>query len=416
MNFISTFEELNKLYESVELETEIAEEPITEAAEEEVVEIVEETEEAAEEAAEEPVESEPKQVVLECSNCGALVIKDEAEAEVDEETDLANIEEKCKFCDEANGFNIIGTFAPYDAESAELEEGIFDIFKKKGPQKNNKSANNIGTTTGLSKPDDMGNAWLVAAIDIYKNTVEFVDTSTVKPRKDQAKNWALTLAENDRKNGKKQYIYCPFEVLQLSSMLNMPYQDILSHGGRLQPSKPVKLSEKDMEILKPEIDSIYQIYNKASGAKKSTNSDAGKIQKSWEAPKFSGRKNRKVEEGIFDIFKSKKEKEIEAQMAADMEEKNQAEKRAADEAYLKKNYYVVLKGDGRSPHFEYASDLLTRDPAEAARARRKLEITASSDGSVYWDCNVNLAEVKTGKLPDGWKDIVASNLDNSQSK
>lgn len=106
---------------------------ITESLEEAVDapedETVETTEEPAEEAA---VEVEARQVILECSNCGGLVIKDEADVIVDEESDLANVEDACQYCEEAVGYKIVGVVAPYEVaveevvEDAELEEGIFN--------------------------------------------------------------------------------------------------------------------------------------------------------------------------------------------------------------------------------------------------------------------------------------------------
>jgi hypothetical protein len=135
MNFISTFEELNKLYEEKELakeevpaeaEQEVAvescngsEKPLTEAADEDVVE----DEEAPVEEApvEEPVEDkeEPRQVILQCDKCGALVIKDEADVVVDEKTDLVNVEDECAFCEEAEGYKIMGVVAPYEVDEDE---------------------------------------------------------------------------------------------------------------------------------------------------------------------------------------------------------------------------------------------------------------------------------------------------------
>jgi hypothetical protein len=73
---------------------------------------------------EEPVaEDEPRQVICECDKCGALVIRDEADIVVDEKTDLVNVEEECKFCEEAKGFKIVGVMVPYEvAEVAEVAE------------------------------------------------------------------------------------------------------------------------------------------------------------------------------------------------------------------------------------------------------------------------------------------------------
>jgi hypothetical protein len=97
-------------------------ESITEAAEDEIVEDEIPVEEVP---VEEPaVEEEPRRLIIECDKCGALVIKDEADIVVDEETDLVNVEEECQFCEEAKGYKIIGVVAPYEA--AEAEEPIED--------------------------------------------------------------------------------------------------------------------------------------------------------------------------------------------------------------------------------------------------------------------------------------------------
>jgi hypothetical protein len=84
---------------------------------------------------------EPKQLILECSKCGALVIKDESDIELDEEADLVNVNDECAFCEEAAGYTIVGAVAPYEVVEVEddeeteegLDEGIFDKFKKNKP-------------------------------------------------------------------------------------------------------------------------------------------------------------------------------------------------------------------------------------------------------------------------------------------
>lgn len=157
-NFNSIFEELSKLYEeeakaekknladvgSEKATTEPVEEACTkklteETEDDEVVDIVDD-EVLVEE---EPIEEEPitRQLALECTNCGAITIRDEADVKVDEETGLTNIEEPCEFCEEAGGRKIVGVVTPYEAaEEAEaveeaLEEGIFD--KKNSADTNN---------------------------------------------------------------------------------------------------------------------------------------------------------------------------------------------------------------------------------------------------------------------------------------
>lgn len=126
-NFISTFDELNKLYEEVETKKveEACTEELTEAADEDILEDEVAEGEIPEEdiPAEEPVvEEEPRRVICECDKCGALVIKDEADIVADEETDLVNVEDECQFCEEAKGFKIVGIVAPYETIAEELPE------------------------------------------------------------------------------------------------------------------------------------------------------------------------------------------------------------------------------------------------------------------------------------------------------
>lgn len=105
-------------------------EALTEESEEEVLiddEPIVDDEDVEEAPAEEVAEEEPKQVVLECSKCGALVIKAEADVVVDEASDLVNIEDACQYCEETAGYTIVGTIAPYEVADAEeaIEEGLF---------------------------------------------------------------------------------------------------------------------------------------------------------------------------------------------------------------------------------------------------------------------------------------------------
>ena len=111
MNFISALDELNKLYESVDTDKLEEEAEIEEA---EIEEVEEEAEEVEEEVA-------AGKVVLECTKCGALVIKSGEELVIDEDSDLANVEEECAYCGEAAGFKAVGTFEPYESDIAEEE-------------------------------------------------------------------------------------------------------------------------------------------------------------------------------------------------------------------------------------------------------------------------------------------------------
>jgi hypothetical protein len=125
MNFISTFDELNKLYE--EKANKVAtminaathgrhnsqescdKEALIEAAEDEEIEIVDDKPEME------------VQLVLECNKCGALTIKAAEGVTVDEETGTANAGEPCTYCEAEEGHKVIGTFTPYVEEAPEEE-------------------------------------------------------------------------------------------------------------------------------------------------------------------------------------------------------------------------------------------------------------------------------------------------------
>ena len=99
-------------------------------------------------------------VICRCPICRSLIYRDPEDIKVDEEEQLANLEEPCPYCFEHGGFEIVGQVAPYeevtvettgdkdvdievdgekveieDTEDEELNEGIFDKFKKKDAPK-----------------------------------------------------------------------------------------------------------------------------------------------------------------------------------------------------------------------------------------------------------------------------------------
>lgn len=142
MNFQTTFEELNKLYESFENreELEVAEDvkldadPITEAAEEEEIEIIDDDpSDDAQIEAETPVDEEEETVaeeprlVIECSNCGAVVVKAAEEVKYDNETDVADAGIACVYCEATDGYKVLGMLAPFEAtEEAPAEEAAVE--------------------------------------------------------------------------------------------------------------------------------------------------------------------------------------------------------------------------------------------------------------------------------------------------
>ena len=130
MNFQTILEELDRIYEELPAEETFKKE-VDEVAE--VSEACDKalTEDSDEEVLidDEPIVEEPKQLVLECSKCGALAIRAEADVKVDEETDLANVEDACQYCEETAGYKIIGIVAPFESINGTedvIEEGLFD--------------------------------------------------------------------------------------------------------------------------------------------------------------------------------------------------------------------------------------------------------------------------------------------------
>jgi hypothetical protein len=219
MNFQSILEELDRLYEElpaketeqekesesnveaveqedVEVTTEACAKSLTEADDEEVViddePIVDDEAEAGAEADEQPVE-EAASLILECSKCGALVIKAESDVTVDDETDLANITDECQFCEEAAGYTIVGAVAPYestaeaDAEEASdegeiIEEGIFDKFKKN----KNKNSDTEETSAPTNKNKDYPDNYWVVVSDRGSGTYRYTYVDSTPPVEDKA--------------------------------------------------------------------------------------------------------------------------------------------------------------------------------------------------------------------------------------
>lgn len=153
MNFISTFEELDKLYEGETKKKAVCAKGCTKDTGSDIEEGVLGTalavgagamagtalgnalsEDTEEDFAEEEA---PRRVIIECDKCGALVIKAEAAIVADEESDLVNMEDACQYCEATEGYKILGTLVPYeadevDSEEAEVvEEGLFDFGKRK---------------------------------------------------------------------------------------------------------------------------------------------------------------------------------------------------------------------------------------------------------------------------------------------
>lgn len=215
-NFISTFDELNKLYEEADTKkakpdekiNETCVEGLTETAEEEVVDdgvTVEET------PTEDPVAGEePRQVICECDKCGALVIKDEADIVVDEESDLVNVEDECQFCEEASGYKIVGVVAPYDAaeefvEEAPVEESLNNSELLKEIEKNSelKTEHESEYLTLNEEAEDIMDEDLA---DIYRKTFDKPASTRTQQRWEAELNGEMgEISDKRRKHLEKKF-------------------------------------------------------------------------------------------------------------------------------------------------------------------------------------------------------------------
>jgi hypothetical protein len=266
MNLHSVFEELNKLYESEEEVKEpatevdeVAQEPekeeLTEAAEEPAedeieVAIEDEVASSEEEAEEQPVaveDEEEVRLVLECSNCGGLKVMPEAVVKVDEESDLANVEDVCQYCESAEGYRILGALTVYEAaveeipedeevedieeadEEAEiveeqLDEGIFDSDKKKQQLYNTE----IKKTTGKGVTEIANAIAGTCTSLLYACTGEVEDEPSLINQVVTQLNGAITRAKNTPNaavhavmNIGRQFAYDSFEFERLQDEMKI---------------------------------------------------------------------------------------------------------------------------------------------------------------------------------------------------
>lgn len=80
-------------------------------------------------------------VVLQCSCCNTKIYKDPIDVIIDDELELANVEEECPVCSKALGWKVIGKIEPFDENQfedneeveitdAEIEEALHETLKE----------------------------------------------------------------------------------------------------------------------------------------------------------------------------------------------------------------------------------------------------------------------------------------------
>lgn len=102
--FMNLFEELNKLYEADEVFADEAEDVTIETDDDAAVEAEETSAHRA----------------LVCAACGAISIVAADDVEIDEESDLANVDVECEACNKAEGFKVIGDVTLYDGAMEDI--------------------------------------------------------------------------------------------------------------------------------------------------------------------------------------------------------------------------------------------------------------------------------------------------------
>jgi hypothetical protein len=228
---------------------------LTEAAEEEEILIDDEpvVNDESEAEDESVIEDVPGQLILECENCGGLVIKTEADVAIDEETGLADVDEACQYCEEAKGYKILGTVAPYeenvvDIEDNEvIEEGIFDSKAKK--EKAYQEA--IEEIFGKTASSVLASEVATSAADLVRTCAD-TDNSDDHTAKTLAKN-IITII----KNAKTTINKTPHSLIKKIISLGAKYaptayetdelEDFMSKVTKLQTS--TKIGYKAMEYL-----------------------------------------------------------------------------------------------------------------------------------------------------------------------
>lgn len=337
--FMNLFEELNKLYEDDEkkvLAEALHEDDDSEIIDDEEVEV--EAEDAAEaEAAEEPVEDEPRQLVLECAACGALSVCDEADAQLDEETDLVNVEAACEQCEKAEGYKILGVLAPY-ADDEQIEEAVekeiltegkfIDALKKAATRIGADAATVVRCFGELSSSEAaydltsyIENKAVLKALQSGNKTV--LNTMT----QDDIEELAKDIAEYERDSAHRK-------ATKDTDFLVLVRRNVWEDGKDTYDAEAYATSEAALEKYRKEHlpyekDEDIQIVS-AKEAKKLTGTDITRSTEKYIED---------VEEGLFGFGKKKREEEERKRQEA--EAKLEAERKEAEERERKRQIDVA---------------------------------------------------------------------------
>ena len=354
-DFLSIFEDLSELNSEV---TELATKNLTESyklteaatdSDEEDTEEVLEQDETEVEAEDEEVEDEaPAQLVLECSKCGALVIKDEADVKIDSETDLANVEDSCEFCEEANGYKVLGALTPHEfADEIEIvddEADETDAEESAEATPEEEGLAEAAFSGGYASDRGAVDRWARPGGSIHQGKYEVYLTNLASRYPDIVK--IITIKAKDIKPG---MITQAGEVKE-AEMRRTNKGDTQMYIMHTNNWDGFWEAEADMEVMaNPEDDSTPFIGN-------------------YQALRDLG-----IREGLFDFGKKKREKEEAARKVAEEEEKARAEaKKKRDE--LQRLYD---RADVDNQRDTWRQEQEARDARRAYERKRYDEISSS---------------------------------------
>ena len=66
-------------------------------------------------------------VILCCNVCKSNIYKDKEDVVVDEDTELANVDEECPYCHTVDGFMVVGMVAPFEEVKAEADDDDVEV-------------------------------------------------------------------------------------------------------------------------------------------------------------------------------------------------------------------------------------------------------------------------------------------------
>ena len=113
--------------------------------------------------------------ILECEVCHSLIYKNKDEIKIDDESQLANIDEECPYCFSTNGYKIVGQVEPFEEESedddvdVEVDGEDVDIESEEEDDDEDVESKKDGGDLDESLKEDMKNFYDTETFNDYIN-------------------------------------------------------------------------------------------------------------------------------------------------------------------------------------------------------------------------------------------------------